>query len=343
MKWGEASVKILATAGRGYVSAFNLFEMGRVKQCKDLCGYNAENGEIDEKIFDNIREIKGDIDKYERKLYHIFRTKNGSYQDITINNFKKIFNPDNYEFIKYDKESEIEDINKTLIIPPKKHTFIFLKEMCRCAKTLIKTNLGILYERYCINPDDSTINQGLMGRDTGYDNNGFSICYTNIDSIIRYEQLWNSNFEDTTIKWNSKTTKYKNGILSGINTFNDPKNYDGFSTTSEDSIDEVDEPKPIIKTKSFDEIKKWFKENKDYGNGPKKRKPDENGFYKCITQFNKEEKIRTIEEFETYETTKKWGFRGNTQKSKDKNKYRVYPVYSNSENKDTLEWWLVYY
>lgn len=34
---------------------------------------------------------------------------------------------------------------------------------------------------------------------------------------------------------------------------------------------------------------------------------------------------------------------GNTQKSKEKNKYRVYPVYSDETDVNSLEWWLIYY
>lgn len=82
---------------------------------------------------------------------------------------------------------------------------------------------------------------------------------------------------------------------------------------------------------------------KGYGNGPKQRITDNDGFHKCITQFDKEEKIRTEEEFKVYEENKKWGFRGNTEKSKEKNKYRVYPVYKDKTNVNSLEWWLVYY
>ena len=295
MKWNDASTKILADVGDGYISSYDLLQMGRVKQYKELCGYDKNTGEVDEKVFKNIEEIKNDIDNYNNYLYHIIRTKNGPDQDVTIENFKRALNSslNNYDFIKYDRESEIEDINKTLKTEPKRHTFIFIKEMLRCAKTLKKRHIGILYDRYSVNPDDATIIQGLVGRDTGYDNNGISICYTNIDSINRYEKLWKSNFEDKTIRWNSKTTKYKNGILSGKNTFNDPKDYDGF--------------------------------------------------YKCITQFNKEEKIRTNAEFKIYEKNKKWGFRGNTQKSKQKNKYRVYPVYNDETDIDSLQWWLIYY
>jgi hypothetical protein len=133
--------------------------------------------------------------------------------------------------------------------------------MLRCAKTLKKRYIGILYDRYSKNPDDTTIIQGLVGRDTGYDNNGISICYTNIDSINRYEELWNSNFEDKTIKWNSKTTNYTNGILSGKNTFNDPKDYDGFSVGSVDS-DET--PEPMIRTfKTQEEAKEFYLKEPD--------------------------------------------------------------------------------
>jgi hypothetical protein len=82
---------------------------------------------------------------------------------------------------------------------------------------------------------------------------------------------------------------------------------------------------------------------KGYGKGPKQKTKGKDGFYKCITQFDKEEKIRTTKDFEIYEKNKKWGFRGNTQKSKEKNKYRVYPVYDNENDVNSLKWWLVYY
>jgi len=346
MKWNDASTKILADVGDGYVSSYNLLEMGRVKQFKDICGYDKKTGEVDEAVFENIQEIKNDIITFDNPRYHIIRTKNGLEQDLTIKNFKQIFNIDTYNFIKYDGESYIVDINKTLINQPEKHTFIFIKEMLRCAKTLNKGYIGILYDRYNKNPGDSTIIQGLVGRDTGYDNNGTSICYTNKDSIVKYEKLWNSEFEDNTIKWISGTTKSINGILTGKNTFNDPKDYDGFSVASEESEEEIEEPQPIVKVKHFAEIKKWFNINlkpNGYGNGPKRKTKDDDGFYKCITQFNKEEKIRTNTEFKIYEKNKKWGFRGNTQKSKQKNKYRVYPVYNDETDINSLEWWLIYY
>ena len=331
MKWNDASSKILADVGDGYISSYNLLQMGRVKQYKELCGYDKETGEIDEKVFENIQEIKDDIDKYVNPLYHIIRTKNGPDQDLTIQNFKKIFNIDNYEFIKYDRESEIEDINKTLIINPDRHTFIFIKEMLRCAKTLKKNFIGILYDRYSKNPDDTTIIQGLVGRDTGYDNNGISICYTNINSIERYEELWQSNFEDKTIKWNSKTTKYTNGILSGKNTFNDPKDYDGFSVASDDS-DEIKEP-VIKKFKTQEEAKEYYnKELKEKMNdrGPNKKKPNENGYYEAT--------IKKITKIWNCDELKSKVYIGAAN-----NNYWFYPCYEDINDKSTLQWWFIHY
>jgi hypothetical protein len=247
MKWNESSEKILAEVGDKYVSSFNLLEMGRVKQYKCLYGFDKDTNTVDTHVFDNIREIKADIDIYNEPRYHIIRTKTGiGQQDITMRNFEEIFDNETYEFRKYDIENNatdnVTDINEILKMQPIKHTIIFIKEMLRCAKTLHKTHIGILYDRYCKTPDDSAIIQGLIGRDTGYDNNGKSICYTNIDSIVRYEKLWNSKFEtennpdSESIFWNSKTTKYVNGNLTGVNTFNDPIN---FTKTRAQNIEDI--------------------------------------------------------------------------------------------------------
>jgi hypothetical protein len=332
MEWKDASDKILGDVGDGYISSYNLLQLGRVKQYKELCLYDKETNVTDEIIFENIKEIKKDIDKYNTFRYHIIRTKNGLEQNLTIQNFKNIFNDTDYEFKTYDKESEIEDINKTLIISPKKHTFIFIKEMLRCAKTLKKKFIGILYDRYSKNPDDTTIIQGLVGRDTGYDNNGSSICYTNINSIERYEQLWQSNFEDKNIEWNSKTTKYTKGILSGRYTFNDPRGYSGFSVASDEN-DETTEP-IIKKFKTQEEAKEYFnKELKEKmgGRGPNKHPgPNENGFY-LDTNVK-----RILSTTELYNKRNDW-------LKNQKNPYRLRPCYQDINNNDTLQWWFIHY
>ena len=101
-------------------------------------------------------------------------------------------------------------------------------EMLRCSKTIKKQYLGVVYERFTPEPEDAVIIQGLLGRCTGYDDNKQTIIFTNIASIIKYYRLWESGFDDRTIKWNSKTTTYRRGELRGNKTFNDPELYQGF-------------------------------------------------------------------------------------------------------------------
>lgn len=334
MKWNDASSKILAEVGDGYISSYQLLQMGRVKQYKELCGYDDETGEFSEEVFGNIQEIKADVDAYAEPLYHIIRTRNGTEQDMTIDNFRLLFNVEHYDFIRYDRESEIEDINKTLMITPTKHTFIFIKEMLRCAKTLKKQYIGILYDRFSRNPDDTAIIQGLAGRDTGYDNNGKSICYTNIESILKYEQLWVSQFEDKTVKWNSKTTNYRNGVLGGHNTFNDPKDYDGFSLASDEDEEQIKEP-VIKKFKTQEDAKEYYKELKDKGEkngrGPNKIKPNEEGFYEATIRSIK--KVYSCDEIKS--GAKKQGLKDNN--------YRLYPCYEDVSDQSTLQWWFIHY
>ena len=402
MKWNDASTKILAEVGDGYISSYNLLQLKRVKQYKELCANKIKeyllqfykkqlteeehciqanidftivedyliasimqtlnqnvididvitafiNENININVYDNfsnvlfelycsqkvifesIKAIKVDIDNYTLPKYHIIRTKNGLNQDITLEHFKRIFGDINYNFIKYDRESEIEDINNTLKIIPLKHTIIFIKEMLRCAKTLNKKNLGVSYERYCDNPDDAAVLQGLVGRNTGYDDNGVSICYTNIDSIERYELLWKSNFEDKTIKWNSKTTRYSHGLLSGKDTFNDPKDYDGFSVESDKS--ETTKEPVIKKFKTQEEAKEYYnKELKEImkGRGPNKIKPNDDGYYEATIRSNK--KIYTCDEVKC-----------ERRQGLTENNYRFYPCYEVVNDKSTLQWWFIHY
>tara|TARA_Y100000389_G_scaffold185304_1_gene204577 strand:- start:623 stop:2407 length:1785 start_codon:yes stop_codon:yes gene_type:complete len=183
-------------------------------------------------ILKNINDIRLKIIRLNihRKLYHIIRTPNGdnNIQD----NFKNIFDENDYCFVTYDQSNkELIDLNVLLKKKPQKHTFIFIKEKLRCAKTLCKTYLGIFYERYTKSPNDSTIIQGGLGRLTGYDDNGFSLCYTNIESIHKYRRILDNEFTDLS-GWNSATTNKR----KKVKTFNDESLYQSDSETSEPDI-----------------------------------------------------------------------------------------------------------
>jgi hypothetical protein len=56
-----------------------------------------------------------------------------------------------------------------LTTKPSKHTFIFIKDTLRCAVTIPKQYIGVLYERFTKFPNRASIIQGLLGRATGFE------------------------------------------------------------------------------------------------------------------------------------------------------------------------------
>jgi hypothetical protein len=58
---------------------------------------------------------------------------------------------------------------KILNTKPTKHTFIFIKDTLRCAVTIPKEHIGILYERFTSFPNRASVIQGLLGRATGFE------------------------------------------------------------------------------------------------------------------------------------------------------------------------------
>jgi hypothetical protein len=184
---------------KDYISLEHLYDSGRLRQYKDLCGkipgkdYSKVNWllphtfikpSID--IIHNIKEIRPFISLQDPK-YHIIRTPPSYLHDVVISNFIQVFGKFNFNFIS-DLDSDI------LSIKPDKHTFIFIKEKLRCAKTIHKEHLGILYERISQSVSDHVIVQGLAGRLTGYHNNTHSIVFTNLVSVRRYLLQWKEGF-----------------------------------------------------------------------------------------------------------------------------------------------------
>ena len=244
---------------------------------------------------------------------------------------------ENCKYIDYtqdNKKSNI-DINEILKVKPTEDTFIFIKERFRCAKTIYKKYIGVLYERISSKPDDAVIVQSLAGRLCGYDYNGYSICYTNIQSIVRYEKLWESKFLDRSIKWNSKTTKYdgrKKKILS-TGTYKSTELITGMTNPPENS--ENNQTKEIVEEyKTQNEVqerfKKYLKKHLNVKCGPRKRKPNSDGFYEA-TIF-KERKVWSYKEIK--EDKKYIGSANNV--------FRYYPCYKNINDKTSVVFLVIY-
>ena len=180
--------------GLGYVGHKELYEQGRLFQCRDLTIQKHV-----EELYEKIQEL------YETSKYHIIRTKVGGGQDECVEVFKRVVG-DEFNYLYHDSEN-LESIDNILDKQPEKHTVIFLKEMARCAKTFKKEFIGVWYERYVKSFCDDIAVQGLAGRATGYDDNGVSIVYTNMESMRRFIDLWEKDFSPE-VPWNSNTTKY---------------------------------------------------------------------------------------------------------------------------------------
>jgi hypothetical protein len=335
--WNDYSSKVKLLPGLGHYGPKQAIEQHRVKQFKDLI------------IHDNVLELKSVIeDTYKTPRYHLIRVpnkrenKNGTNnQSLVIYNFKQIFE-EKYEYNKNYLKTKKEDINDLLKITPLKHTFVFYCEILRCAKTQCKTYIGVSYERFSTNINDSTIIQGSFGRLTGYDDNGDNICYTNIPSLENYVKLWENNMEfKKGIIWNTKTTEYniKDDLTYSTGTFNSVKYIDQLKDGCTEKVKE-DRGDPKIKKfygeKGQDEMLEWFKKDLkvkmiEGKKCPRKKKITPEGFYLGSIRGGLTKLSTNIVDKE-----KRWGF-------KDGPGYRSYPCYLDENNPKTLQWWLIYY
>eukprot|EP01084_Bolivina_argentea_P211032 359036_1 len=326
-KWGPNAHIIKMVPGNDYVSAYDLLERGRVFQCKDLC--------TNRFAIKNIGVIKEKITKtFDNKRYHLIRRQSGKNSAKTIQNFKTVFGND-CKYKTFDQQSKCDisdDINDILKKKPNKHTFIFIKEKLRCAKTIEKQYIGVMYERYPgNNPSDSVIIQGLIGRATGYTDNGDTIIFTHKESIERYEKLWACNFQNKRLPWNSMTTVYtkKKKIVKTKKTFNNVGFIEGHKHHDQ-TVNDVDDNIIVKKFKTPKKMKEYCKTTlKKYGPSEKtlkKLEMNENGFYLNWFKIQRKKKVWSYEDVIAHKRT---GLGSRTI-------WRLHVCYENINDKTTL-------
>ena len=133
----------------GYVSVDYFRDSGQLLQCKNISDHPDS--------ISHIKEISNYINS--EPAYHIIRTPRNELHELTIKNFKRVF--PNFIHLSMPHLS-------ILSIKPSVHTFIFIKDTLRCAVTIPKQYIGILYERFTRAPNQASIIQGLLGRATGF-------------------------------------------------------------------------------------------------------------------------------------------------------------------------------
>ena len=195
----EFSAVVLMKQDPNYISAFTLYDQGRILEYKDLSGLIAGKDysqvdwkdpdtwmDVNPKVFEHIDEIRPFL---KDPKYHIIRTSHSFRHDVTIVNFMRAF-PHAVFLSEMDN-----DMDLLLSVKPEKHTFLFIKEKLRCAKTLQKDHLGVLYERITKKPIMDTILQGLVGRLTGYHSNSNSVVFSNKKLVQNYRDHWLNSFK----------------------------------------------------------------------------------------------------------------------------------------------------
>jgi len=212
--WDVAAEMVIGEPGVGYKGVFDFLDEGRVFQCKELSGYSKkEEEDTQDAARKNIAELGHFIFRRygsDNPKYHIIRTPTGESGQVMMSNIKEIYG-EHFKYKTYNGMSEEEDINEILDIEPIKHTCIFIMELCRCADTINKKYVGVLYERNVKRFNDSAQTQGLPGRACGYDDTGETIIFANIDSLTLYRQHYESKFTRTDLPWNCNS---KNGTYA---------------------------------------------------------------------------------------------------------------------------------
>jgi hypothetical protein len=132
-----------------YVSVNYFAENNQLLQCKNISNHP-----------DAIEHIEEIIPFLKEPAYHIIRTPRNELHELTIENFKTVF--PSYPMLS------MPNLN-ILNIKPTVHTFIFIKDTLRCAVTIPKPYIGVLYERFTNVPNQASVIQGLLGRATGFE------------------------------------------------------------------------------------------------------------------------------------------------------------------------------
>lgn len=159
-----------------YVSVEKYFEKGQIFDCKPLVGHH-----------DNIRNLLEHID-LAHPFYHIIRTPRGEKHHDLIQDFRAVFNSFDFQYISEPSYRKINDFYSLLHSKPTKHTFIFIIDKLRCAKSIPLNFVQICYDRFVDNPSYDSVAQGLLGRCTGYHSYTSHIRIFTFKHLLLYQQ-----------------------------------------------------------------------------------------------------------------------------------------------------------
>ena len=285
------------------------------------------------KILSALKEIKEYATAF-GKSYILIRTATGASQQNIVKRIETIFSANEFDFEYYDQKS---DFNlDTLNCEPKKTTFVFMKEKCRCSQTLCKEYISVVYERIPSGiKNDDALNQGLMGRMCGYDDNGKTIIYSNISSGNKLIKIDENGFTD--MKNFVANTLNRNGTSTG--TYNcDNEDVEIEKTTREVKSLILGVDYTFTFKDTAEEAIKFMNEKLHIPRTNNKRKINSDGF--LTTRWKNIVAPRTLEDLYQYGATQ---LRTRGATLGHANPANLYPYYTDITDKTTLKWAVCHY
>lgn len=141
-------------------------------------------------------ELVCTITKMTSPKYHLMRLNLSDMKGLP--KFEKLLQDQGIDYcFQYMNYKSHDFQTENLWVEPKVHTFVFLKDMLRVAKSITTKHIGILLERPVKTTNDSTVSQSLIGRCCGWDKAEHIenvMIYTHVASIIKYIKLNENDF-----------------------------------------------------------------------------------------------------------------------------------------------------
>ena len=174
--WGASSKWIQMQVPSNYISNYHYHLHKQLFQAKPLLGN-------DEAILELLQHMD------DKPAFHLIRTPRGHKHAALISQFKTLFKDKQFEYLSEPKFAQMGH-DFTLIInqPPTVHTFIFIIDKIRCAKTINIQHINIIYDRFVNQPNINSVLQGFVGRCTGYHYNTKQIKIFSFNDIIIHKQ-----------------------------------------------------------------------------------------------------------------------------------------------------------
>lgn len=182
--WGSAAKCLRMEVPDTYISHHHYSKNEQLFQAKPLLG---DDGAI--------LEILERMDK--QPAYHLIRTPRGDKHPALIAQFKSVFKDKEFEYLSEPTLAEMGfDFTEIIQNQPDKHTFLFIVDKIRCAKTIDITHVNIVYDRFVQRPEPNSIIQGFAGRCTGYHKYTNQIKLFSFENIITHEELFDTQVFD---------------------------------------------------------------------------------------------------------------------------------------------------